>query len=137
MGTRSRIAAQMADGSFASIYCHWDGYPSHNGAVLLAHYATPDKVARLIRLGDLSVLAASPAKPKGHTFTAPVGGHCVAYGRDRGEKDCRALTGPTLASVTPDGGWEEYIYVWRNGAWSYAPIGKRLRPLTPAACAKA
>ena len=23
---------------FIGIYCHWDGYPSHNGAILLHHY---------------------------------------------------------------------------------------------------
>ena len=35
MATRSLIAVQNADGTFLSIYCHWDGYPSGVGKDLL------------------------------------------------------------------------------------------------------
>lgn len=33
MGTRSIIAKQQGD-TWAGRYCHWDGYPSHQGAVI-------------------------------------------------------------------------------------------------------
>ena len=38
MSTRSHIGIWNEDGSLDVIYCHRDGYPAHNGAVLLHHY---------------------------------------------------------------------------------------------------
>ena len=43
MSTRSHIGIWNEDGSLDVIYCHWDGYPSYNGAVLLHHYQDPEK----------------------------------------------------------------------------------------------
>jgi hypothetical protein len=37
MGTRSRIGVMHGD-KVKSIYCHWDGYLEHNGAILQEHY---------------------------------------------------------------------------------------------------
>lgn len=31
MSTRSQIAMLSGDDSIKSVYCHWDGYPAHNG----------------------------------------------------------------------------------------------------------
>ena len=56
MSTRSTIAKLNLDGSIDDIYCHWDGYPSHNGRVLLENYTDADVVTELINLGDLSFL---------------------------------------------------------------------------------
>ncbi len=33
----------MSDGIIKSIYCHWDGYPSNNGKILLEHYNSQEK----------------------------------------------------------------------------------------------
>ena len=57
MGTRSRIGVMHGD-NCKSVYCHWDGYPEHNGAILQAHYDSA-KANNLVALGDLSSLAAS------------------------------------------------------------------------------
>ena len=56
MGTRSRIAIRNADNTYSSVYCHWDGYPSHNGAILLKYYDTEEKVRKLLEGGDFSSL---------------------------------------------------------------------------------
>lgn len=56
MGTTSKIAIKHKDGSIDSIYCHWDGYLSHNGYILQNFYNTVEKVTKLIQLGDLSSL---------------------------------------------------------------------------------
>ena len=85
MGTRSYIITANPKGDFTGIYCHWDGYPSHNGKILHENYDTQEKVETLIALGDLSSLRESPACPEGHSYRTPVAGHCIAYGRDRGE----------------------------------------------------
>jgi hypothetical protein len=48
MNTCSTIALEYADGSIKQIYCHWDGYVSHNGRILHDHYDTPEKAAELM-----------------------------------------------------------------------------------------
>jgi hypothetical protein len=69
------------DGSILAVYCHWDGYPSHNGKILNAHYTERSKVQELMDLGDLSSLG--PEIGEKHNFDAPPKGQCNAYGRDR------------------------------------------------------
>ena len=54
MATRSRIGLQLSDDSIVSVYCHYDGYPAHNGRVLRTHYDTIEKVRELIDGGDMS-----------------------------------------------------------------------------------
>jgi|694.fasta_scaffold33215_9 hypothetical protein len=85
MATRSRIAIENNDGSVTSIYCHWDGYPSHNGEILVLHYKERKKVQKLIDLGSISLLAPRIETSLKHSFQAPVKGVVVAYHRDRGE----------------------------------------------------
>lgn len=89
MGTRSTIARMNKDGSYDSIYCHWDGYPSNNGKLLIQFYNNPVRVNRLITLGNLSSLREKLNPPKGmsHSFEKPLNDVCVAYGRDRKERD--------------------------------------------------
>ena len=65
MATRSRIAIENQDGTVLSIYCHWDGYPSHHGPILLENYTTQEKVESLIALGSISSLAPETEIPEG------------------------------------------------------------------------
>jgi hypothetical protein len=87
MATRSRIGIQNDDGSVTSVYCHWDGYPEHNGDILVMHYKEREKVQKLINLGSLSTLAPEVDAPQGegHSYEKPVMGVTVAYHRDREE----------------------------------------------------
>ena len=39
MGTRSKIGILRRDGTVDHIYCHWDGYPEHNGVILFNDYS--------------------------------------------------------------------------------------------------
>lgn len=57
MATRSMIAMTQQDGTIRSIYCHWDGYPAHNGAILHQFYNHEALVTELLDDGDLSTLA--------------------------------------------------------------------------------
>lgn len=54
MSTRSYISYLYADGSVASIYCHFDGYVDGVGKNLLAHFQGAGKVKELIKGGDIS-----------------------------------------------------------------------------------
>lgn len=56
MSTRSRIAYLESDGTIHSVYCHCDGYLSHNGIILEHYYKNFNKVKELISLGDISSL---------------------------------------------------------------------------------
>ena len=124
MGTRSRIAIANSDGSFTSIYCHWDGYPEGVGATLLKHYTTYAKVRELMALGDLSSLGDEIGEK--HDFESR-GYHdwCKAYGRDRGETGIEAETSPHLEALfllTQQCGGE-YVYVFSNGSWKVGEGG--------------
>ena len=102
MSTRSRIGVEVTGDSILSIYVHHGGYYSHHAPLLLNHYNTASKVMELMELGDLSSLGDDL---KG----------CVAYGRDRGEKDVHAQTSLTESDFREL--FEEYNYLFRDGKW--------------------
>lgn len=131
MGTRSDIIIKTSHKGkpvWARIYCHWDGYPSHNGKILKEHYHSQKTVASLVRLGNLSILgpqADRPDVPKmdHHVDGNHVDGYCLAYGRDRGEANSKALIFNTLDEAWPSHpdaggiGGTEYTYVWDGKSW--------------------
>jgi len=112
MGTRSTIAIQNEDGSVTGIYCHWDGYLSHNGQILQDHYQDEAKIRELIALGDLSSLGAEIGTK--HNFDCAPDGECNAYGRDRGETGCEAATAHNWRQFITENG-QEYDYLFVPG----------------------
>jgi hypothetical protein len=121
MATRSSIAYKTSRGVTA-VYCHWDGYPAHNGAILQEHYQAAYKISRLVNLGDLSVLAEEPipaADQKGHSFENPFDGVCVYYGRDRGEPNTDCKEFETIGDWVEhyEGAGCEYFYLWDGNEW--------------------
>ena len=65
MSTNSRIGilipssdptSSIDSAQTRSIYCHWDGYPSHMGLVLHQNYGTVDLVNELLDKGDASLI---------------------------------------------------------------------------------
>ena len=123
MGTRSRIAIRN-DQTFDSIYCHWDGYPSHVGRILRDHYDTEEKVRALIALGDISSLGEKIGKK--HDFEDRTHRDwTTAYGRDRGETDVEAKHSADLDALmllTQDTGGE-WLYVFTGHGWQCAEGG--------------
>ena len=85
MATRSKIAIENADGTVSAIYCHWDGYPQHNGMMLAEHYTNREKVQQLIDLGSISSLREYVFPEGEHSFERPESATTIAYHRDRGE----------------------------------------------------
>ena len=103
MGTRSTIALEYADGTVGQVYCHWDGYLSNNGKILLNNYADPFKVRELLDNGDMSSLDTS------------VDG-CSFY-KERGE-DCPQRMYKDYAEFRREAQGEEYNYILRrDGNW--------------------
>ena len=124
MGTRSTIALEFADGTVEQVYCHWDGYLEHNGAILQEHYSDPFKLRDLIDLGGLSSLGpnvgtAHPFSPHGSKEdealyeAAKEAGACTFYARDRGEK-LIVHKFNDFQDYLAHHQYEEYEYILRN-----------------------
>lgn len=119
MGTRSRIGVMHGD-KCKSIYCHWDGYLSNNGKILLEHYDSA-KANYLVALGDISSLDKNVEIPEGqlHSFDRPLDGVTTFYGRDRGESGCEFAVDHTFEDFmnrVNDSG-AEYYYIMKDGVW--------------------
>jgi hypothetical protein len=134
-----------------SVYCHWDGYLEHNGAILQEHYDST-KANQLVALGDLSSLR--PEIGEKHAFSQfelraeEVAGFklltenmCTFYGRDRGETGTEWKTHTNFVDffAEVDGSWCEWYYIMRDGVWYVGNIYekderffKKLVPLTEA-----
>jgi len=104
MATRSLIGMNLDNGITKIIYCHWDGYPEHNGQLLVNNYTSPSAIVELMELGDLSSLAETPAK-------------CSAYHRDRKEPwgmvEPRDVNTSELDAVSKDYG-VDYVYTYND-----------------------
>lgn len=128
MSTNSSISIETEKGKGKTIYCHWDGYPSHNGKILKENYNTHLKVLALIGLGNISVLGETigeKVKFEGFDSNKHTPSQCLAYGRDRGEtdqeaRDFRGTPNDTL----------EYNYLFKDGEWFVAKHESRFVPLT-------
>lgn len=132
MGTRSRIGVMHGD-KCKSVYCHWDGYLSHNGKILQEHYDSA-KANHLVALGDISSLAkdigeAHPFSPHDlpeelrhlthGQFEAKFGNMTTFYGRDRGEEDVDFQVSHSFDEFLElcDGTGAEYYYIMKDGVW--------------------
>ena len=124
MSTRSNIGIVNDDGSVTGIYCHWDGYPEHNGKLLLNHYTTSGIVYELMDLGNLSYLDEKLNTDLPHSFKNPVKGVCVAYGRDRGESGTNSKKFISDIEYKMDGKGVDYQYLFNNNKWYYRNVNK-------------
>lgn len=79
MATRSNIGIRESDGTIRAVYCHYDGYPSNNGRILLDHYTNEVIVRELVAGGNMSSLHPTPSEcevydPREEAMTIPPGG---------------------------------------------------------------
>ena len=125
MGTRSTIALEFADGTVEQVYCHWDGYLSHNGQILLKHYSDPFVLQKLIDLGDISSLGKEIGEK--HAFSQfelraeevqaykeLTENWTTFYGRDRGETGAEKKSFVDFQDYLAHHQYEEYDYILRN-----------------------
>jgi len=115
MATRSNIAYRTPEGKIRSVYCHWDGYPAHNGEMLRRNYTTTEKVAALIELGSISSLGAEIGEKQDFDDRSTQKDEwTLAYHRDRGE-DLVVSEYDDIPSWIAD--MEEYAYLWNGQDW--------------------
>jgi hypothetical protein len=139
MATRSAIGIKLENGNIMAVYCHWDGYPSHNGAILAENYTDPEKIKALISLGDISSLR--PEIGIQHPFDTyylseeekeKYKDMTTFYGRDRGEEDCGfhilESEADFLEYYDPTGA--EYFYLYENGKWKISEYMNKFKNLS-------
>jgi hypothetical protein len=120
MGTRSTIAYKEGN-TIRAVYCHWDGYTSHNGRILQNFYQEARKIGQLIELGDMSSLGAQLGEK--HPFDERVDAdtyadtRCTFYGRDRGEDGVDAKEFDTIQAWLEHYDWSDYAYLWNGREW--------------------
>ncbi len=128
MSTNCLIGVTHGD-NFKVVYCHFDGYLSGVGAMLLKHYDSA-KANHLVALGNISYLAEQveiPANKLDHNFNNPAPGVTVFYGRDRGEKHQEFQTLTCAAEFNNYCKGFEYVYIMHNGDWYYIPENKKFK----------
>ena len=114
MATRSTIALEFADGTVQQVYCHWDGYLSNNGQILLRHYSDPFKLQRLIDLGAISSLGPEIGEKQDFDKRDTHNDNwSLIYARDRGE-DLVKHKFKDYADYRANCQFEEYNYILRN-----------------------
>jgi len=115
MATRSNIAYQTAEGKIRSVYCHWDGYPEHNGEMLQRHYQDIEKIKRLVELGSISALRPEIGEKQDFDDRSTQNENwTLAYSRDRGE-ELHISEYDDIPSWIED--MEEYAYLWNGKEW--------------------
>ena len=154
MGTRSRIGVMHGD-KVKSVYCHWDGYLAHNGAILQKHYDSA-KANNLVALGDMSSLRSEIGeahafsyhdlpKDEVEAFKVATENMCTFYGRDRGETGTDFKVAHTFEEFLEqcDNCAAEYYYIMKDGVWycgttyeNTNPLSKTLTALTEAIAAE-
>ena len=130
MSTHATIARENYDGTVDTIYCHFDGYLSHVGRVLLEHYADPFKIDHLIDLGNISCLGYTtdsqpPAVLAPDQFPAMDRNYTIAYERDKDEDDQQAITFTDMESFLNYDDASHYTYVKRSDKKWWVRLGRR------------
>lgn len=137
MGTRSRIGIELKDSSIVSVYCHYDGYPEHNGKILTNLYTTREQVSNLIDGGSMSSLHTSHVwetkavrdengeivtTEDGSWMYEPTRSEQPLYHTERGEE--LNVEHTSFDEFVSGNSGEEYAYLYdRNGNWKAYKIG--------------
>ena len=118
MSTNSTISLLNDDGTVTSVYCHWDGYPTHNGRLLVDHYNNPEIIRQLLAHGSMSILGKNIGEQ--HDFNDNDPNVCTFYHRDRDE-DLEVHTFGDIDSfikaIQSDSYGQQYNYIFKNGTW--------------------
>jgi len=125
MATRSLIGIQKGD-MVEYIYCHYDGYPSGVGHMLVNFHNSQIQAEKLITLGDLSTLGRRvPTKKELAEVRNEKGiGHwsddvTMSYNmwRDEPIRIGQCSLHQFLSPKVDLGGGEDFRYLWNGNAW--------------------
>ena len=114
-GTRSQVGVISKSGKITSTYVHSDGYPEHM-LPMLNGYSESD-IKKLMKLGKAGISFLDKSIGKKHSFSNPISGYTIFYGRDRGENNDMQTTGQYrnvdqyLNDISAGAG-AEWVYLW-------------------------
>lgn len=118
MSTNSTITALCTDGTYKTIYCHWDGDIEGVGKKLVRYFYQQEKIESLMALGNISTLEERIDCPEGHSFENPVANCTVAYGRDRGGVNEEAkCNDEKYLYLLLHRNKQQYNYIWDGKEW--------------------
>lgn len=103
MSTRSTVSLLTNDNKVMSVYVHFDGYLSHNGAILTQQYTNYDDVFKLVSLGDMSSLP---------DINCLLQGELESYG-----DEYPAKVYESIFDWYSDMPYEEYNYIFIDDTW--------------------
>jgi hypothetical protein len=124
MATRSAIAIEtglpeFGPGVIHAVYCHWDGYVTNNGALLLEHFNSLRIASELIKGGSISSLGPGLDKTQFHH-------------RDMEREMVPASEYGTREEFIEDSNGLEYLYILnQNDAWEVFDMNKPWRGWKP------
>ena len=132
MATRSVIAVRTGTARkprYLAVYCHYDGYPSHQLPILAEHHNSPAAALSLVAGGDISALRTNLGWNRETLLkTGPL------YYVDRGETDVDARSFADIQQLIEhyrDCGCEHaYVFVPKQG-WVYTDIRPELEYADP------
>lgn len=132
MATRSVIAVRTGTARkprYVAVYCHYDGYPSHQMPLLLAHHDSHEAAQQLVAGGDISALHTNLGWDR---ETLPASG--PLYYAERGETGVDARKFSSITSLIEhfrDMGCEHsYVFVPKQG-WVHTEIHEELEEVDP------
>ncbi len=107
MSTRSRIGYVGDDGKYYTAYCHFDGYPSYTGKVLITAYNDIDKIKSLVGNGDFRGIVESIED--------------IQYYPDTDNKPTVFESFNELIDYMNRSD-QEYLYIYENNEWVYYTV---------------
>lgn len=130
MATTSGIGI-VEDNGIECIYCHYDGYISHNGRILLKYYSDKNIIKALMSLGDIASLGIIPIIEPNKHFSEKLEGTLLS-------KRCRPLLtfGKKTTKLLEDKlafsqhfAESSYLYLWEDGQWYVSQNGGKWEDL--------
>jgi len=124
MATRSAIAIEtglpeMGPCIIHAVYCHWDGYVTNNGALLLKHFDSLPNAVELIKGGSISSLGEGIDKTQFHC-------------RDMDREMVPASEYGTREEFIEDSDGLDYLYILnQNDVWEIFDMNKPWRKWQP------
>jgi len=124
MATRSAIAIEtglpeMGPCIIHAVYCHWDGYVEHNGAMLLKYFDSLPSAVALIKGGSISTLGEGIDKTQFHC-------------RDMDREMVPASEYGTREEFIENSDGLDYLYILnQNDVWEIFDMNKPWRKWQP------
>lgn len=111
MATRSTIAIELGSGEVLQVYCHWDGYISHNGKMLVNHYNDELSIIKLLSKGYISSLKETIATSE--------------FINDKHNEETSVNRFASYKDYIANNDGQEFDYIFKNGEWKVRIYGSR------------